>query len=223
MIQIRKDIRVPVSLTSRYRIPTRFDYVEASCHDLSRGGMFIESSSPAERNTLLKIECEVRDQEAPITGVGRVVWRRGGNGSNGGSGPTGMGVKFVKLDPSSDRVIARLIETSGQGQDGVGGERPAVKAQGEGPVREEPTAEGDESREGVGEKPAAGKQETEVAAGEASAADRGEEESDTTVDDSHRVSPAPLASRHRVSPADLIMISLIALAFLAAALTLMLP
>jgi hypothetical protein len=223
MIQTRKDIRVPVSLTSRYRIPTRFDYVEALCNDLSRSGMFIESSSPVERNTLLKIECEVRDREAPITGVGRVVWHRGGNGKNGGSGPTGMGVKFVKLDPSSDRVIAGLIETSGQGQDGVGGERLAVKTESEGPVREEPIAEGDENREGVGEKPAAGKQETEVAVGEASAAERGEEESDAAVDDSHRVSPAPLASRRRVRAVDLIMIGLMALAFLAAALTLMLP
>jgi hypothetical protein len=104
-----------VSLVARYRSPTTFEYASEECADVSVGGMFIKSATPAAAGTLLKLECDSDGQEADpdarIRGVARVVWlRREGNEN----GPSGMGVKFVKLEPGSreliDKIVRRLSE-----------------------------------------------------------------------------------------------------------------
>jgi uncharacterized protein (TIGR02266 family) len=208
MIQTRKDIRVPVSLKSRYRMPTMFDFVEAPCYDLSRGGMFIESDRPAERGTLLKIECDALDQEGPILGVGRVVWRRARNEERG---PMGMGIKFVRLDPASDKVIADLVEKSGGREPSAGGK---------------PVADNGEDARSFRERLVAGKVESsEGAAGEASVAGgaKGEAEGLPAAADSHRVSPVAAVSPRARLTAEVALIGLVVLAFLTAALAIMLP
>jgi len=104
-----------VSLVARYRSPTTFEYASEECADVSVGGMFIKSATPAAAGTLLKLECDSdgqqADPDARIRGVARVVWlRREGNEN----GPSGMGVKFVKLEPGSreliDKIVRRLSE-----------------------------------------------------------------------------------------------------------------
>lgn len=102
----RKDTRAVVSLVARYRSPSTFEYVEEACCDVSLGGMFIRSKDPAAAGTLLKLECE-SGVGAQIRGVARVVWLRAHNSEYG---PSGMGVKFVKLDPESKDVITRIVQ-----------------------------------------------------------------------------------------------------------------
>jgi len=102
----RKDTRAVVSLVARYRSPSTFEYVEEACCDVSLGGMFIRSKDPAAAGTLLKLECESGDG-AHIRGVARVVWLRSQQNEYG---PSGMGVKFVKLDPESRDLITRLVQ-----------------------------------------------------------------------------------------------------------------
>lgn len=105
----RKDMRAMVSLVARYRSPTTFDYASEECTDVSVGGMFIKSVAPAPAGTLLKLECDSGPGSAPdakIRGVARVVWLRREDSDNG---PSGMGVKFVKLEPGSRELIAQII------------------------------------------------------------------------------------------------------------------
>ena len=102
----RKDTRAVVELVARYRSPSTFEYVEEACCDVSLGGMFIRSSTPAPAGTLLKLECE-SGVGAQIRGVARVVWLRTEQNEYG---PSGMGVKFVKLDPESREVITRIVQ-----------------------------------------------------------------------------------------------------------------
>ena len=102
----RKDTRAVVSLVARYRSPNTFEYVEEACCDVSLGGMFIRSKDPAAAGTLLKLECESGVGEH-IRGVARVVWLRAQQNEYG---PSGMGVKFVKLDPESRDLITRLVQ-----------------------------------------------------------------------------------------------------------------
>lgn len=102
----RKDTRAVVSLVARYRSPSTFEYVEEACCDVSLGGMFIRSKDPAAAGTLLKLECESGAGEQ-IRGVARVVWQRSQQNEYG---PSGMGVKFVKLDPESRDVITRIVQ-----------------------------------------------------------------------------------------------------------------
>lgn len=104
--------RAVVSLVARYRSPTAFEFVAEQCHDLSSGGMFIQSPDPVPLGTLLKLECDVDDGQAKIRGVARVVWQREVPSDEG---PRGMGVKFVKLEPGSREVIDRLVKKLGGG------------------------------------------------------------------------------------------------------------
>ncbi len=110
----RKDRRVKiVSLNVRYKSATVDEFIENHAHDVSRGGIYIKTANPFAAGTLLKFEIRLASDQAVITGVGRVVWKRDGlQGSHGGvERPSGMGVKFIKVDESSKAVIDKLVST----------------------------------------------------------------------------------------------------------------
>ncbi|HKU45025.1 MAG TPA: PilZ domain-containing protein [Polyangiales bacterium] len=104
-MQGRKATRASVPLLPRYR-DGGFEPVEGQCLDISVGGMFIASASPCATGTLLKFECVVDGEPAPVKGVARVVWQRT---SGERDRPSGMGLKFVKLEPGAAEMIERLI------------------------------------------------------------------------------------------------------------------
>src|SRR4051812_25948039 len=107
-MQGRKSTRASVPLLPRYRSSSGFEHVEGQCLDISVGGMFIASSSPCETGTLLKFECVVDTESVPIKGVGRVVWQRAASAGHQDR-PSGMGLKFIKLEPGTAEIIERLI------------------------------------------------------------------------------------------------------------------
>lgn len=102
----RKDARAAVQLVARYRSPTVFSFVEERCYDISKGGMFIGSSSPASVGTLLKLECDEESGDK-LQAVARVVWTRD---SSDDFGPAGMGVKFVKIEKGGSQVLERMLD-----------------------------------------------------------------------------------------------------------------
>src|SRR3954464_14639043 len=111
----RKDPRAKVlSMTVRYKSATVDEFIEHHSHDVSRGGIFIKTPSPFPPGTLLKFEIRIQDEQAVLSGVGRVVWKREAPVSNGDQ-PAGMGVKFIKIDDKSKSLIARLVDA----QDGA--------------------------------------------------------------------------------------------------------
>src|SRR5271170_4008891 len=107
----RKDRRVKiVSLNVRYKSATVDEFIENHAHDVSRGGIYIKTGSPFPPGTLLKFEIRLASDQAVITGVGRVVWKRDTvQGTN--ERPSGMGVKFIKIDDPSKTVIDRLVNS----------------------------------------------------------------------------------------------------------------
>lgn len=108
----RKDPRAKVvSMTVRYRSATLNEFIEHHSYDVSRGGVFIKTPSPFPPGTLLKFEVKIADDQRVMQGVGRVVWKRDNPG--GKDEPTGMGIKFIKLDDASRAVIERLVASRG--------------------------------------------------------------------------------------------------------------
>ncbi|MBW2454303.1 MAG: TIGR02266 family protein, partial [Deltaproteobacteria bacterium] len=97
-----------LSMTVRYKSATIDDFVEHHSDNVSRGGIFIKTSSPFPPGTLLKFEIRIADDEAVLAGVGRVVWKRDEPGELEDE-PAGMGVKFIKLDEKSRALISRLV------------------------------------------------------------------------------------------------------------------
>ena len=124
MADARKDKRTLLSLKIRYKSATLEDFIERYSSDISRGGVFIKAKKPLAVGTLLKFEFILQDQSTLIHGVGRVVWRRD-EPSADPANPTGMGIKFIKMDPESRSVVQQIAEDRGhpgvfeQGKDGV--------------------------------------------------------------------------------------------------------
>src|SRR6185436_16866004 len=105
----RKDPRAKiVSLNVRYKSATVDEFIENHSHDVSKGGIFIKTSTPFPQGTLLKFEIRLAGDQAVIAGVGRVVWKREA-AQSGADRPAGMGVKFIKIDESSRQVIDKLV------------------------------------------------------------------------------------------------------------------
>ena len=122
MADARKDRRTLLSLKIRYKSATLEDFIERYSNDISRGGVFIKAKKPLAVGTLLKFEFILQDQSTLLHGVGRVVWRRDeGDAEN----PSGMGIKFIKMDPESRAVVQRIAEDRAhpgvfeQGKDGA--------------------------------------------------------------------------------------------------------
>lgn len=106
----RRDPRAKVlSMTVRYKSATVAEFKENHSYDVSRGGLFIKTSSPFPPGTLLKFEVRIAEEQKVMMGVGRVTWKR--EEAQGPEKPAGMGVKFIKLDDESTRLIDELVTT----------------------------------------------------------------------------------------------------------------
>lgn len=106
--ETRKDPRgKDVNLVVRYKSATVDEFIEQHAVDVSRGGVFVKSDAPSGPGTLLKFELRIADDKAVIAGVGRVVWKR--DRAAGPERPSGMGVKFIKIDDASRSLIEDLV------------------------------------------------------------------------------------------------------------------
>ncbi len=96
-------------MTVRYKSATIDEFIEHHSHDVSRGGIFIKTPSPFPPGTLLKFEIRIQDEQSVLAGVGRVVWKREAPQA-GDELPSGMGVKFIKIDDKSKGIIGKLVD-----------------------------------------------------------------------------------------------------------------
>jgi uncharacterized protein (TIGR02266 family) len=112
----RKDPRAKVlTMTVRYKSATLDEFIEHHSYDISRGGMFIKTPSPFPPGTLLKFEVKIAEDRKLMQGVGRVVWKREASDA-GHDRPGGMGVKFIKVDEDSKKLIDQLVAARGEGK-----------------------------------------------------------------------------------------------------------
>ncbi len=105
-----REPRAQLSLVTRYRSPVDEEFREDRTYDLSSNGMFIATEDPAPRATLLKVECQTTDEGEPLRAVARVAWSR--EESSDGR-PSGMGLKFVRVDARSSETLERVLEEAG--------------------------------------------------------------------------------------------------------------
>lgn len=107
--ETRKDPRAKVlTMTVRYKSATLDEFIEHHSYDISRGGMFIKTPSPFPPGTLLKFEVKIADEQRLLQGVGRVVWKREKSASASEESPSGMGVKFIKINEEAQALIQDL-------------------------------------------------------------------------------------------------------------------
>jgi hypothetical protein len=102
----RKQDRFSSTLAVSYREPTSGEPSLGTCADISPSGMFIETTRPAARGVLVRFECISQATQGIVRGTARVMWLRPHSEA---TGKAGMGVRFVRLEPGSARVIEELI------------------------------------------------------------------------------------------------------------------
>jgi len=106
----RKTLRKKVeSIRVRYCTATQTNFSECESWDLSTGGAFLCTPHPLAPGTLVRLELDL--EARPLRGLGRVVWKRDTKGP-GDDTPAGMGIKFIKMDEATRRVIEGLPKRS---------------------------------------------------------------------------------------------------------------
>jgi uncharacterized protein (TIGR02266 family) len=96
----RSAVVVPV----RYKYESIIDFVETQSMNISRSGMFINSGDALAVGTMLDFEVALADGFMLLKGKGEVA--------RVSQTPRGVGVKFVQLDPASQKLITRIVEVN---------------------------------------------------------------------------------------------------------------
>ena len=102
---------------SRVALDLEIDYadLESFCRDyirnISRGGVFIETRSPLELGTSLKLKFRLPGSDRPITAEGVVAWLVDSDEAEQEKSPPGMGVKFGTLSETDLEMIDALVLT----------------------------------------------------------------------------------------------------------------
>src|SRR6476619_7324241 len=104
----RRDMRTPITLKIKFKSSNLDQFIERYSVDVSRGGIFIRTKEPLPVGTQLRFEFQLQDASSLIAGDGTVVWIREHDPARQGVAP-GMGVRFDKLAPDSQRVLDRIL------------------------------------------------------------------------------------------------------------------
>ena len=104
----RKDPRADVDVEVHYR--TAQEFLSAYSRNISGGGIFIKTPHPLPLNQTIRLRFTLPGITHRFESAGIVVWS---NPVSGGSFlPSGMGIKFLDLDPESRRLIAEFVKAN---------------------------------------------------------------------------------------------------------------
>ena len=87
----------PVRL--RLKCPDAEDFVERFAPNVTRAGIFLPTREVRAVGSPIRFEIALADGTVVLAGEGSVTWAK----------PKGLGVKFTTLDPSSERLVERLL------------------------------------------------------------------------------------------------------------------
>lgn len=97
----------------RYRVAVRVEYAlegerrRANVYDLGAGGVFIRTATPLKPGTSLDLTLLVPGKSEFVCADGQVVWT---NLVETDSIPVGMGVHFVRIDPTARHMLLEQLE-----------------------------------------------------------------------------------------------------------------
>ena len=95
----RTALKIPIDYSAVDSFFTEFT------HNINEGGIFIETDSPAELETVVQLQFRVPGESEPLQVAGRVAWMSDGSGKS----PTGMGIEFHELSAASRQRIDELV------------------------------------------------------------------------------------------------------------------
>ena len=106
MEERRADPRVPVELEVHYRSAQEF--LTAYTVNISGGGIFIKTREPLPLNQVVHLRFTLPGIAHVFNLHGLVVWTNPQPSRS--SFPSGMGIKFMNLDPEGKKLIAGFVK-----------------------------------------------------------------------------------------------------------------
>ena len=91
----RKEVHPPIA----YKIDDSSPRLEAVCHDVSLGGMFIETSSPAAFGSVITVYLTLPGLKSETAVQATVRWTK----------PTGMGVQFGVMGARETFALTQML------------------------------------------------------------------------------------------------------------------
>jgi len=111
-------------------------FIERFAPNVTRGGIFLASRTPRPEGDVFTFEVQLASGAVALSGEGKVIWVKPFNPAEPNK-PHGMGVQFVRIDPGSRDILARILQAKGSGAARAGrSSQPLVPlaAGGSGPV-----------------------------------------------------------------------------------------
>ncbi len=108
LIDKRSSSRIPFAANVHIEFEKFSGFISEYSMNISEGGMFINSTTPAPVGTVLSFEFKLKDNFTLIQGLGEVMWIL-----EPGQAPAeqcGMGIRFRELSPQSRQLITTMIE-----------------------------------------------------------------------------------------------------------------
>ncbi len=102
----RQHPRAPIHVEVQYGEVT--EDVTEYILNISRGGIYIETFSPGELDTLLKLSFYLPDTGHTFEVTGRVAW---GKMDGTAEGPPGMGIEFVDISDHDADMLENFVNS----------------------------------------------------------------------------------------------------------------
>lgn len=96
--------RVPLSMLVQFRLHDMAEFMRDYAVNLSAGGIFIRSSTPQPKGSMVYLQFRLVDGGSLIEGLGKVVHVNPPEHSS-----PGMGIEFVNLDAASVALIEGIV------------------------------------------------------------------------------------------------------------------
>lgn len=98
-----------LTLRIKFRAESPEQFVDRYGADISAGGIFIRAKEPLAVGTQLGFVFALASGSAALEGSGTVVWVREVDPDRLGGGHPGMGIRFDRLSPESQSMLASLL------------------------------------------------------------------------------------------------------------------
>jgi uncharacterized protein (TIGR02266 family) len=123
----RQHPRAPSSEPVRLKSASAGEFAEYTGKNISAGGVFAATPEPFPEGALVRYELTLEGEV--VSGVGRVIWKKEGDGSD-----VGMGIRFVKVNGDGKKVLEAWVE------DHIDDEPAAAAEPGPATAEDEPAA-----------------------------------------------------------------------------------
>jgi hypothetical protein len=105
----RKNLRVPVSVPVTYNV--KGNNFKADTYTLSQDGLFVKTSNPADKNSLISISLQLPDESSEIEAEGEVISTTLPDDALSMGGLSGMTVVFRKIKQGDRKKINRYVRS----------------------------------------------------------------------------------------------------------------